>query len=89
MAPVHSAREAVVLDVTSALVPANNKWYRGLTKLTVAGNRWFESTSLQGRVYELSVRSAGPATCCDMSEEMSHDRVAKRPKRGRRFFLQV
>jgi hypothetical protein len=37
------------------MVPANNKWYRGLTKLTVAGNRSFESASLQRRVRERTV----------------------------------
>jgi hypothetical protein len=39
--------KAAALDLTSAPVPANDKWYRGLTKLTVAGNRRFEATSLQ------------------------------------------
>jgi hypothetical protein len=38
--------KVVALGVTSAPVPANNRWYRGLTKLTLARNRWFESTSL-------------------------------------------
>jgi hypothetical protein len=37
----------VALDVISAPVPANNKWYRGLTKLTVAENWKFESVFLQ------------------------------------------
>jgi hypothetical protein len=42
--------KAVALDVISAPVPANNKWFRGLTKLTVAGNWKFESAFLQRTV---------------------------------------
>ena len=73
--------KAVPLDATSAPVPANNKRYRGLTKLTVAGNRWFEFTSLQQTV---RLSSAAAFEGREPGFRRGFARMAWRPRRQRR-----